>query len=434
MCIDGKRAWRSSGRLAWPCRAAVLALLVASTGLLVSCAKGAASAAGGKGGARRPAPVTVAIAVTRPVAIEITTFGTVEASAAVAIKAEVSGRLETAHFEKGQELKAGELLFTLDPRSFEAALEQAKANLARDTAQAGNARREAGRVTELLNKGIATARDADKSQADMAALDATVKADEAAVRDAELQLERCTIRAPVAGRAGDLLVDPGNLVKANDATLVTVNQVRPVEVVFAVPQRELAAIRRHMGEGKLAAAALIPGEETEPENGELTFIDNAVDLATGTIALRGTFANRQERLWPGQYVRVRLVLTVDQNAITVPARAIQTGSDGKYVFVVKDDQTVEFRPVTVGRTSGADAVIDAGVRSGERVVTDGHLQLTDAAKVEVQSAKATDAANAESPAKAKAGQGGKGTPGAASGANATVPAATTPATATGVGA
>lgn len=424
MCNDGRRLSRWRGRPARPCLSTVLALLVAGTALLASCAKGGATPARGKGGERRPAPVTVAVAVTQPVPTEITTFGTVEASAVVAVKAEVSGRLEKAHFAKGQELKAGELLFTLDPRSFEAALQQAQAALARDTVQADNARREAGRVVELLKKGIAAASDSDKSQAEVAALDATLKADEAVVRDAELQLERCTIRAPVAGRAGDLLVDPGNLVKANDATLVTIHQVRPVEVLFSVPQREMAGIRRHMAEGKLAVTAVIPGEETDPESGDLTFIDNALDVATGTIALRGTFANGAERLWPGQYVRVQLFLNMDKDAVTVPARAIQTGSDGKYVFVVKGDQTVEFRPVKAGRSSGENTAVDAGVQPGELVVTDGHLQLTDGAKVEVRTANAKTAETAESPAKARGGR---------SGPNTTVPAAAAPAAAQGGG-
>jgi multidrug efflux system membrane fusion protein len=213
------------------------------------------------------------------------------------------------------------------------------------------------------------------------------------VENAELQLKDCSIRSPVDGRVGNLLVDEGNLVKANDVVLVIINQIHPIEVSFCVPQSDLPGIRRYMARGKLAVRALVPKEESDGEDGELTFVDNAVEKGTGTVQLRATFQNPRERLWPGLYVQVILTLAVQDDAIVAASRAIQTGRDGKYVFVVKSDGTVEMRGVKVSRAVGRETVVDEGLQAGERVVTDGHLRLIDGTKVEVQGEAKTQPAS-----------------------------------------
>ncbi len=397
---------------------AAAALTVAALG--VSCAKSAGPAPAKSGKARAAVPVTVALAVTKAVPTELETFGTVQAVASVAIKSQVSERLKQVHFAKGQQIAPGDLLFSVETRPFEVALQQAQATLGRDRVQAAHAVVEAGRLQALVAKNVAAQTDVDKANAEAAALAETVKADEAAIAALQLDLDHCRILSPIAGRAGNLMVTAGNLVKANDVPLVVINQISPIDVFFAIPQRHLAAVRTFMAQGELPAKAMLPGDPDHPETGHLTFIDNAVDTNTGTIQLGATFANAAERLWPGQYVRVRLVLTVRADATVVPARAVQTGTDGQYVFVLQPDQTVAIRPIKTGPTRGDDAVIDDGVRPGEQVVTDGHLQLIDGTKVDVRDAGAT-AKTAAGTAK-RQGKAKPGTPAAESAPAAPAPA------------
>lgn len=385
---------------------ALLAGAMALAALAVpSCSKSDATEQKSRG--QGVVPVSAAVVVAKPVAMEIATFGTVQACASVAVKAQVSGALEAVHFVKGQNLKKGDPLFTIDARPFKAALDQAQANLNRDKIQLANARKEAQRESSLLAKGVAAQGDFDKSQADADALDAATAADTAAVQTAKLQLDRCNICSPIDGRAGNTLVDAGNLVQADSgsATLVTINQVQPIDVFFSIPQKLLPAVRKYMPQ-KLKARAWLPNEGDQVEIGELDFIDNTIDKSTGTVLLGATFANEDERLWPGQYVNVVLTLTVQNDSLVIPARAVQTGRDGKFVFVIKQDKTVEQRPVTIDRLVGQDAVVQSGLAVGESIVTDGQSRLADKSKIRIVD---KDAASAPADRSASAPSGPTGT-------------------------
>jgi multidrug efflux system membrane fusion protein len=352
--------------------------------LLSSCSRESQGVGKQKGREQAAVPVTVAAAVTKDMPIELSTFGTVRANSSVPIKAEVGGTLMKVHFQKGQNVNAGDLLFTIDPRPYRSSLEQAQANLLRDKAQAENALVNAERSKTLVEKGFIAQSDYDKAQADAKALAATLRADEAAVVNAKLQLEHCSIRSPISGRTGDTLVDEGTLVKANDVTLVTINRIHPIEVVFNIPQSYLSTVRSSMTKQGLQVTAGIPKDIRPPEIGRLIFVNNTVDPTTGTIELAAVFNNDREVLWPGQYVHVTLVLAVRKDAVVVPSTAVQTGQKGKYVFVVKPDQTVEMRPVTAGMATGAETIIENGLKVGERVVTDGQLRLVPGAKIDIK--------------------------------------------------
>ena len=330
--------------------------------------------------------MTVAKASEKVVPMEIHAIGTGEAYSTVSIKSQVNAAVDTVHFQQGQFVKKGELLFTLDRRPFQAALDQALGNLARDKAQAEIAAVQARRYAKLFQEGVAPKETADQNQANADATQAAVRADEAAVEYAKLQLAYCTIDSPIDGQTGSVLVYPGNLVKANDVPiLVVINQVTPIYVDFAIPEQNLADVKKYMVEGKLHVEAALPADPQNPEVGSLSFVDNSVDNTTGTIKLKGTFANTRRRLWPGQFVNVVLRLAEQANAIVVPAQAVQTGQNGQYVFVVKPDMTAESRAVVVSRTVGGDSVIEKGIVAGETVVTDGQLRLVPGVKVQVKS-------------------------------------------------
>lgn len=328
--------------------------------------------------------VSAAVAVSKPMPLEIRTFGRVDSPATVSIRAQVTEELKDVHVKKGQSVSKGEKLFTIEQRPFKAALEQAQANLKRDEALAESAKNSAEREENLRKKGITSPDDYEKAKAQAAATAALVEADRAAVDTAKLQFEHCVIFSPIDGRIGNTFVDPGNLVKANDQVLVTINQIKPIEVAFAIPQADLPAVRKYMASNKLKVQAFIPQDDARAEEGEMTFVDNAVDANTGTVQLRATFPNEAERLWPGLYVQVSLTLTMQNDAIVVPARAIQVGRDNKYVYVIKPDMTVESRTVVVSRSDLREAVVDTGLRPGERVVTDGHLLLKSGSKVDIK--------------------------------------------------
>lgn len=330
-------------------------------------------------------PVTVARASQKPVPIEIRAIGTGEAYSTVSIKSQVNAEVETVHFQQGQFVKKGNLLFTLDSRPFQAALDQALGNLARDKAQAEIAAVQAQRYAKLFQEGVAPREQADQYQATADASRAAVRADEAAVEYAKLQREFCTIASPIDGQTGSVLVYPGNLVKANDVPiLVIINQITPIYVNFSIPEQNLAVVKRHRAAGKLEVEAALPDDPQHPEIGTLSFVDNAVDNTTGTIKLKGTFPNSGRRLWPGQFVNVILRLTAQADAIVVPSQAVQTGQNGQYVFVVKPDMTVESRSVLVSRTVGGESVVEKGIAVGETVVTDGQLRLVPGVKVQVK--------------------------------------------------
>jgi multidrug efflux system membrane fusion protein len=320
--------------------------------------------------------------------VQLSAVGIVDAYSMVSVRSQITGTLMRVHFKEGQDVKRGDLLFTIDPRPLEAALKQAQAVLAKDMALLANAREQLRRYAELVKKQYVSQEQYDQIQASSNASEAAVEADRAAVENAKVQLSYCYIYSPVDGRTGDLLVDEGNLVRTNDATpLVTINQVMPIFVGFSLPEQFLTDIKEGLARGKLKVQAFIPQHESHPEPGELTFVDNTVDRTTGTIKLKGTFANPNRRLWPGQFVRVSVTLADQPNAIVVPSQAIQAGQDRQQVFVLKSDSTVEVRTVIVGRTLNNDAVIEKGLQPGEKVVTDGQFLLGPGTKVQVKSDK-----------------------------------------------
>jgi multidrug efflux system membrane fusion protein len=344
-----------------------------------------------------PIPVTVGKATQKTVPVQLRAIGNVQAYSTVTIKSKVGGELVRVHFTEGQDVKKGDLLFTIDPRPYEAALKQAEANLQRDIAQAKHAREDARRYESLIQKGVVPQQQYDKFRTDADALEATVLADRAAVENAKIQLGYCSIHSPIDGRTGSLIVKQGNIIKAEDINLVVINQIIPIDVAFSVPEQFLPEIKKYMAVGKLQVEALIPMNEERPERGVITFIDNAVDTNTGTIRLKGTFANREKKLWPGQFVNVVLTLTTEPNAIVVPSQAIETGQEGQYIFVVKEDLTVESRPVVAGRSMNNETVVKKGLNPDEKVVTDGQLRLYPGAKVEIKTSDLSKANNKKTP-------------------------------------
>jgi membrane fusion protein, multidrug efflux system len=356
----------------------VALLLGVSTG----CSDGGAESKPAPGGESPAVPVMVGKAVEKTVPIQVRVIGNGEAYTTVNVKAQVDGLLQRAYFREGQDVQKGELLFTIDPRPFQAALDQAQANLARDQAQLQNARGQWERNSALYNQGIISKDQYDTFHTNVTALEGTVRADEAMVENAKIQLGYCTIRSPISGRTGSLSIQVGNLVKNNDAALVTINQISPLYVDFAVPEQYLDEIKQRAAAHALRVEAIVPQDLNHPEQGVLSFINNTVDSTTGTVLMKGTFPNTARRLWPGQFVTVVLTLGELRNAVVVPTPAIQTSPNGKYVFVVKSNQTVDLRPVVPGFVSGGDTVIDKGLAAGETVVTDGQLRLVPGAKIE----------------------------------------------------
>jgi multidrug efflux system membrane fusion protein len=335
---------------------------------------------------RTAVPVMVAAVVQKSVPVEIRAIGTGEAFSTVSVKAMVNGEITRVNFVEGQDVRKGELLFTIDSRSYAAALNQAEANLARDVAQVKYTSDQTQRYANLYQQGIVPKQLADQYQNSSDMLGEAIHADKAAVENAKVLLSYCSIYSPIDGRTGSLLIHQGNVVKANDTvSMVVINQITPIYVDFSVPEQFLPEIKKHMTEGKLGVKAIIPNDGGPPEQGVLTFVNNTVDSSTGTILLKGTFPNSGRRLWPGQFVNVALTLSARPNAILVPSRAIQTGQEGQFVFVVKADRTVESRPVVVGTALEADTVIEKGLQVGETVVTDGQLRLVPGSKVEIKS-------------------------------------------------
>jgi multidrug efflux system membrane fusion protein len=343
----------------------------------------------GRGGARarggEAVPVLVVTAVQKSVPIQIRAVGNVEAYTTVSVKSQVTGVLQQAHFKEGQDVKKGQLLFTIDPRPLEAALKQAEANLARDTAQLNNLREQVRRYAELVQKQYVSREQYDQIKTNADAAESVVDADKAAVENAKVQLSYCYIYAPVNGRVGVLLVNEGNLVRVNDGTpLVVINQINPINVTFAVPEQYFADLTRHMAGGRLKVDARFPSDEGRPEQGALAFVDNTVDRSTGTIKLKAEFTNQERRLWPGQFVNIALTLATQADAVVIPSEAIQVGQEGQHVFVVKEDRRVEVRPVTIGQTNEGEAIIAKGLAAGEQVVREGQFLLGPGSRIEVK--------------------------------------------------
>jgi multidrug efflux system membrane fusion protein len=340
----------------------------------------------------RPAPaqlVVADVAAQSPTPILVNAIGTVQSIATVMIKSRMDGEIAEVHFEEGQEVNEGDVLFTLDDQGVRAQLQQAEANLERDRAQLERNKLEVTRQTDLAHRGVASAQKLEDTTTSVAVTEATVRASEAAVENARVNLAYTTIRAPITGRTGSISLKRGNVVKAMDTApnvvpLVTITQLRPIYVSLTVPERYLPDLRAAMAAGPVPVAVTARGQAGAPATGTLTFIDNQVDVTTGTIALKAKFANDDERLWPGQFVNVTLTLGNQENAIAVPSVAIQIGPNGPYVFVIRPDSTVELRLVKPDRMVGDKTVVAQGIAAGERVVVDGQLRLGNGTRVAVQ--------------------------------------------------
>jgi len=354
--------------------AAILALGVASCGRTAK-----------KPPAPPPVPVVAAPVEKRDVPLEAAAVGHVDPYATVAIRSRVGGPVVRVAFREGQDVKQGDLLFEIDRRSFEVALQVSLANLERDRARAREADENAKRYEELVKKDYVTKEQASQITSNAEALRATVKADEGDVANARLNLSYCSITAPASGRTGSLLVNVGNLVKGNDdKPLVVINQVEPIFVTFSLPEAALDDVKKRAAAGRLPVLATPNGAAVSSSAGELTFIDNAVDATTGTINLKATFSNRDHVLWPGQFANVSLQLANEAGALVVPTEAVQTGQSGTFVYVVGADDTVAMRSVAVRRAYRQWSILEKGVVLGERVVTDGHLRLSPGAKVAIR--------------------------------------------------
>lgn len=360
-------------------RAALLTGVVIASLALCSCGKKKEPPK-----ARPSVSVETASAVAKSIPVELAAIGSVEAFSAVIVKSQVDGTVVKVHFAEGHDVRKGDILFSIDTAPFQAALRHAEAVLARDQAQAKNAEEQASRYASLVKEGIVTREQYDAYRTTAEALQATVAADRAAVENARILLGYCTIRSPLTGRTGNLAINAGNVVKSNDTSLVTINQINPIYVTFSLPEKELPEIMRKMAEGRLTVTASNPSDPTATEQGTVTFLDNMVDPATGMFKLKGTFANKGRKLWPGQFINVVLTLSILADAVVVPQQAVLTGQAGQYLFVVKSDGTAEQRHVVAGIGYGGETVIRQGVKPGETVVIDGHMRLMPGAKVEVR--------------------------------------------------
>jgi multidrug efflux system membrane fusion protein len=364
--------------------AAVIAIAMAAVIAAAGCSGGGEDASGF--GSRGAAPVTVAHAVRKTVAQSVHAIGRVEAYSTVQVKAQINGEVMAVHFKQGQDVAKGDLLFTIDPRPFEAALRQSEADLQRDKAQMAQAQADFDRYAFLLKEGVGSQQQYDEAKSKFESLKATVAADEANVQTAKLNLAYTQIRSPIDGRTGDLLLHPGNLVKANaDTAMLVINQIKPVYVDFSLPEKDLASVRASMAAAnQLKVDVTLPGVAQETIHGVLSFVDNTVDPNTGTIVLKGLFANTDERLWPGQFVDTRLTLSERPNAVIVPSQAVQTGQEGSYVFVIDPKMKAEMRKVVIGDTIAGETVIESGLNGGETVVTDGQVRLIPGMKVTIK--------------------------------------------------
>ncbi len=354
--------------------------------LLGGCSSNSGKNAQAAGPGKPAVPVTVAPVVVKSMSLELRGIGSVESYSTVSLKSQVSARVESVHFKEGQDVHKGDLLFTLDKRPFEADLRLNQANLERDIARADNAATQAKRFADLFQQGISSKQQNDDMSSAATAAQATLQADREAIESAKLKLAYCTITSPIDGRTGSILVYPGNLVKENDVpVMVVINQVQPIFVNFPVPEQNLTDIKKFMAQRRLEMVAEIPQLTSVKETGILTFVDNTVDRTTGTIRLKATFDNAERRLWPGQFVNVSLKLTEEPGRVVIPSRAVQTGQTGQYVFVVKQDNTVEVREITIARSSALETIIEKGLQPGETVVTDGQLRLVPGATVQIRS-------------------------------------------------
>ena len=369
---------------------AALGLLLAggALGLRFAFEHATTAAAAEHAPAATAVPVTVGVVTPRNLPVLLSGIGTVQAYNTDTIRSRVDGEIVGVHFTEGQEVKAGALLLQIDPRPYQAALAQAEAEKAKDQAQLVSAEADLARYSHLLSSGFQTRQSYDQQTALVAQLHASIAGDQAAIDTAQLNLDYASIHAPIAGRLGAQLVDIGNLVRASDATpLVTINQIQPIYVSFSLPQQDLDEIRQQQGQAPLHVEALSRDNLHKLAEGRLTFINNAIDTTTSTIQLKAEFANKDERLWPGEFVNVQVVLSVRKDVPTVPSQTVQEGPGGYYVYVVRPDETVERRAVQVTALQDGMALIAKGLSPGENVVVAGQYRLTDGARIDPQQAK-----------------------------------------------
>jgi membrane fusion protein, multidrug efflux system len=382
-----------------------LLLITVAIASLTACGK-KDQAQAGNASARPAAPVVVAVAEQRDVPVQLSAIGNVESYQTVQIRSQVNGQIQSIFFKEGQDVHKGQLLFQLDKKPFQADLDKATGMLQHDEAQAANSRLQAERYNVLETQGVASKEQADQVRAQAKADASAVYADRAVVDAAKVQLQYTDIKAPIDARTGALLMNVGNLVKANDTPfLVQLNQVTPIYATFSIPENQLDAVRKFAA-GNLKVLAFPKGQNTNPAEGKLTFIDNGVDMQTGTVKLKATFANKDRRLWPGQYVDVVLNLSTRKQAVLVPTKAIQTGQQGQYVYVVTPQSTAESRNVETSGTYQNSTIIAGGVSAGEKVVVDGQLRVAPNAKVLVQSTVPTTPPGGSENATAKPVAGG----------------------------
>ena len=414
---------------------AVSALGAAGCGSPSSAASpgGGGGGRGGRGGnGAGPVPVVVGRVGQKDIPVDLAAIGNVEAFSTISVRAQVTGTLQDVRFQEGDFVKTGQLLFTIDPRPYQASLDQAQANLMRDKALLVQAEAQlqrdiasdqysaaaAQRLSSLNERGLIPKDQTEQGRASAAASSALVNADkaaiegakaalvaqESAVESARLQLAYTSIKSPIDGRTGNLMAKAGNLVTANSTELTTITQITPVYVTFAMPAVHLDEVKRHAADGALAVTATPQTAGGQPATGKLTFVDNVVDPSTDTIKLKATFANPDRALWPGQFARVSLRVATLAQATVVPAEAVQTGQDGQFVFLVKNDSTVEQRPIKTGQTVDQDVVITAGLQPGDTVVTEGQLRLEPGTRIQRADPKTGEAA----PANGRGARGGRG--------------------------
>lgn len=339
--------------------------------------------------APRAVPVVLAVVQTQDIPLRLKAVGRIEAYSTVTLRSRVDGQVLAVSYQAGQHVSRGQVMATLDSRALQAQVAQAEAALARDMAQSAKARSDVERYAGLVARGFVSTAQLEAYRATAAQLDATVQAGRAALELARTQLSYATVRAPIDGVAGAVLAQPGNIVKANDTSLVVINQIQPIYATFSVPESQLRDVRASLDSGApVMARAPGVGAEAVERRGELAFIDNAVDPATGTIQLKARFANKDEALTPGQFVEVSLMLRTLNDALTIPAEAVQTGPEGSFVYVARPDRTVEVRKVRTLSVGEPRLVIEQGLAAGERVVTDGQLRLVPGARYEAREARA----------------------------------------------
>ena len=380
-------------------RSLVVALVGGAAALaLTACRGGQGSESARANQGPVPVPVVAGPVVRKTVPLTLRAIGRVEPISTVAVRARVAGELTRAWFTEGESVRKGQTLFTIDPRPYQAVMAEAEARLARNEALLKKAEADASRYAGLVQQDYVTKEQYDQVVTNVAALKAQITADEATIETARLNLSFCTISAPVAGRTGTLLIKAGNLIRPNDErTLVTINQTSPIYVTFTLPAQYLAQVQGRTRNG-LEVTAFAPERPDDRHTGTLTFIDNAVDVATNTIQLRGTFGNQDEALWPGQFVSVVLNLGNEPDRVVAPAAAVQTSQQGQYVFVIAADGTTTQQLVTVERQDDTDAVIASGLTGGETVVVEGHLRVVPGGRVRVTTPGAAQPATRTAPA------------------------------------